>query len=107
MKLAPNSNPTANPPRTKLFRRKNSNTNKVEEIRLRNNRHMVTCERQLAIGVNGRNDHCGKILVLLLGRHRYLVGGLKESEIRGKQSSVRKRKGEVRARNTEACNDVI
>jgi hypothetical protein len=26
------SNPTANPPRTKLFRRKNSNINKVKEI---------------------------------------------------------------------------
>jgi hypothetical protein len=28
------SNPTANPLRTKFFRRKNSNINKVEEIRL-------------------------------------------------------------------------
>jgi hypothetical protein len=81
-------NPTTNPPRTKLFRRKNSNIDKVEEIQFRNNRHMVTCERQLAIGVDGRNVHRSIILVLLLGRHRNLVGGLKGSENRGKQSNV-------------------
>jgi hypothetical protein len=51
------SNPTTNPPRTKLFGGKNSNINKVEEIRFRNNKHMVTCERQLAVGIDGRNDH--------------------------------------------------
>jgi hypothetical protein len=79
------SNPTANPPRTKCFRRKNSNINKVEEIRLQNNRHMVTCERQLAVRVDRRDDHNSKILVLPLGRHRNLVGGLNGSEIKGKQ----------------------
>jgi hypothetical protein len=102
-----NSDPTTNPPRTKLFRRKNSNIDKVEEIRFRNNRHMVTCERQLAVGVDGRNDHRSKILVLPLGRHRNLVGGLKGSKIRGKQSNVWRQKGEVRAQNAEACDDVI
>jgi hypothetical protein len=33
------SNPTANPPRAKLLRRKNPDINKVEKIRLGNNRH--------------------------------------------------------------------
>jgi hypothetical protein len=79
------SNPTANPPRTKFFRRKNSNINKVEEIRLQNNRHMVTCERQLVVGVDRRDDHSSRISVLLLGRHRNLVGGMNEGEIKGKQ----------------------
>ena len=74
-----NSDPTANPPRTKFLRRKNSNIDKVEEIRFRDNRHVVTCKRQLAVGVDGRNDHCSRILVLPLGRHRNLVSGLKES----------------------------
>jgi hypothetical protein len=101
------SNPTTNPPRTKLFRRKNSNIDKVEEIQFRNNRHMVTCERQLAVGVDGRNDHRSRILVLPLGHHRNLISGLKGSEIRGKQSNVWRQKGEVRAQNAEACGDMI
>jgi hypothetical protein len=79
------SNPTTNPPRTKFFWRKNSNINKVEEIRLRNNRDMVSCERQLAIGVDRRDDHSRRILVLPLGRHRNLIDGLNGSEIKGKQ----------------------
>jgi hypothetical protein len=90
--LCQDSNPTTNPLRTKLFWRKNSNIDKVEEIRFRNNRHMVTCKRQLAVGVDGRNDHRSRILVLPFGRHRNLVGGLKGSEIRGKQSSVWRQK---------------
>jgi hypothetical protein len=80
-----NSDPTTNPPRTKLLQRKNSNIDKAEEIRFRDNRHMVTCERQLAVGVEGRNNHHIRILVLPLGRHHNLVGGLNRSKIRGKQ----------------------
>jgi hypothetical protein len=102
-----NSDPMANPPRTKLLRRKNSNIDKAEEIRLRDNRHMVTCEGQLVVGVDGRNDHRSRILVLPLGRHRNLVGGLNRSKIRGKQRNVLKQKGEVRAQNAEACGNVI
>jgi hypothetical protein len=49
---------------------------------------MVTGERQLAVGVDGRNDHRSRTLVLPLGRHCNLVSGLKGSEIRGKQSNV-------------------
>jgi hypothetical protein len=101
------SDPTANPPRTKLLRRKNSNIDKVEKIRFRDNRHMVTCKGQLAIGVDGRNDHRNIILVLPLGRHRNLVGGLNGSEIRGEQRNVLMQKGEVGAQNAEACIDMI
>jgi hypothetical protein len=79
------SNPTTNPPRAKLLRRKNSDRDKVEKIRLGNNRHMITCERQLAVEIDRRNDRCSKILILPLGRHRNLVGGLSGSEIKGKQ----------------------
>jgi hypothetical protein len=102
-----NSDPTTNPPITKLFRRKNSNIDKVEEIRFRNNRHMVTCERQLAVGVDGRNDHRSRIWVLPLGRHHNLVSRLKGSEIRGNPSNDWRQEGEVRAQNAEACGDVI
>jgi hypothetical protein len=68
---------------------------------------MVTCERQLAVGVDGRNDHRSRIMVLPLGSHRNLVGGLNRSEIRGKQRNGLRRKCEVRAQNAEACGDEI
>jgi hypothetical protein len=65
--LCRDSNPTTNPPRTKLLGRKNSDIDKVEKIRLRNNRHMITCERQLAVGIDRRNDRSSKILDFRLG----------------------------------------
>jgi hypothetical protein len=68
---------------------------------------MVTCERQLAVGVDGRNDYHNRIMVLPLGRHRNLAGRLNRSEIRGKQRSGLRRKYEVRAQNSKACGDVI
>jgi hypothetical protein len=51
-----NSDPTTNLPRIEFLRRKNSDGYKVEKVGFRNNRHVVTCERQLAIGIDGRND---------------------------------------------------
>jgi hypothetical protein len=68
---------------------------------------MVTCERQLAVGIDGRNDHCSRILALPLGRHRNLASGLKGSKIRGKQSNVWRHKDEVRAQDVEACDQEI
>jgi hypothetical protein len=53
--LCRDSDPMTNPPRTKLPRRKNPDGHEVEEIRLGNNRRVVTCERQLAVGVDGGN----------------------------------------------------
>jgi hypothetical protein len=50
-----NSDPTADPPRTKFLRRKNSDGYKVKKVGFRNNRHVVTCERQLTVGIDGRN----------------------------------------------------
>jgi hypothetical protein len=54
-----NSKPTANPPKTELPRRKNPDGYEVEKFRLRNDRHVVTCERQLAVRVDWRNHHSG------------------------------------------------
>jgi hypothetical protein len=79
------SNPTINPPRAKLLRRKNSDRDKLEKIQLGNNRHMITCEGQLTVEIDRRNDRCSRILTLPLGRHCNLVGGLSGSEIKGKQ----------------------
>jgi hypothetical protein len=48
-----NSDPTADPPRTELLRRKNSDGYEMEKVRFRDNKHMVTCERQLTVGIDG------------------------------------------------------
>jgi hypothetical protein len=43
--LGRDSNPTTDPPKAKLLRGKNSDRDKMEKVRLGNNRHMITCER--------------------------------------------------------------
>jgi hypothetical protein len=63
---------------------------------------VVTCERQLTVGVDGRNDYHSKTLVLPLGCRRNLAGGSNKGEIRGKQRSGSRRKCEVRAQNSKA-----
>jgi hypothetical protein len=55
--LGRNSKPMANLPRTEFPRRKNPDGYEAEKFRLRNDRHVVTCERQLAVGVDWRNHH--------------------------------------------------
>jgi hypothetical protein len=55
--LRRDSDPTTDPPRTKFLWRKNYDGDEVKKVGLRNNRHVVTCERQLAIGIEGRNVH--------------------------------------------------
>jgi hypothetical protein len=79
------SNPTTNPPRAKLLRRKNSDRDKMEKIQLGNNRHMITCERQLTVGIDRKNNRSSIILTLPLGHHHNLVGGLSGSKIKGEQ----------------------
>jgi hypothetical protein len=49
-----NSDPTTDLPRTEFLRRKDFDRHKMEKIEFRNNRHVVTCERQVAIGIDGR-----------------------------------------------------
>jgi hypothetical protein len=51
--LCRNSDPTADPPRTELLQRKNSDGYEMEKVRFRDNRHMVTCERQLLGSMGG------------------------------------------------------
>jgi hypothetical protein len=53
------SDPMTNPPRTKFPQGKNPDGHEVEEIRLGNNRHVITCERQLAVGVDRGNNRSG------------------------------------------------
>jgi hypothetical protein len=53
--LCRDSDPMTNPPRTQLPRGKDPDGHKVEKVGLRNNRHVVTCERQLTVGVDWGN----------------------------------------------------
>jgi hypothetical protein len=54
--LRRDSDPMADPPRTKFLRRKNSDGDKMKKVGLRNNKHVVTYESQLAVGIDGRNS---------------------------------------------------
>ena len=51
-----NSDPTADPPRTELLWRKNSDGYEMKKVGFRDDRHVVTCERQLTVGIDRRND---------------------------------------------------
>jgi hypothetical protein len=76
-----NSDPTTDPPRTELLRRKNSDGYKMEKVRFRDNRHVVTCERQLTVGIDEGND-CGRqTLGFPLGRHLNLASEQSGSSI--------------------------
>jgi hypothetical protein len=48
-----NSDPTADPPGTELLQRKNSDGYEMKKVRFRDNGHMVTCEGQLTVGIDG------------------------------------------------------
>jgi hypothetical protein len=80
-----NSDPTTDPPRIEFLRGKNSDGYKMEKVRFRNNRHMVTCERQLTVGIDRRNDCDRRTLSFPLGRHLNLAGERSGSNIAREQ----------------------
>jgi hypothetical protein len=47
----------------------------VEKIRFRDNGHMITSERKLAVGIDGRDDRSNEALSIPLGSHCNLLGG--------------------------------
>jgi hypothetical protein len=61
--------PMPNPPRAELPRGKDPDGYEVEKFGLGDDRHVVTCERQLAVGVDWRNHHGRRTRGLPLGRH--------------------------------------
>jgi hypothetical protein len=67
--LSRDSNPMANPPRTEFPRGKNLDGHEVEKFGLGDDRHVVTCERQLAVGVDWRNHRGRQTRSFPLGRH--------------------------------------
>jgi hypothetical protein len=62
-----NSDPTADPPGTELLRRKNPDRYKMEKVGFRDNRHMVTCQRQLTVGSMGRMTATDELEAFRLG----------------------------------------
>jgi hypothetical protein len=88
--LSWDSNPMANPPRTEFPRRENPDGHEVEKFGLRDDGHVVTCERQLAVGVEWRNHHGRRTRGLPLGRHLDSTG-----EQSGRRIAERIRKQEL------------
>jgi hypothetical protein len=64
-----NSKPMANLPRTEFSWRKNPDGYEVEKFSFRNDGHVITCERQLAVGVDWRNHRSRRARGLPLGCH--------------------------------------
>jgi hypothetical protein len=73
----------------------------MKEVGFRNDRHMVTGEWKLAIGVDERDDCSSGALPLPLWCHRDLSGRTSRIEISGKQRSGSKGKSEVRAQKAK------
>jgi hypothetical protein len=55
------------PPRTEFLWRQNPNLNKVEKIRFRDGRHMITSKQKLVVGIDGWDDRSNSALPLPLG----------------------------------------
>jgi hypothetical protein len=102
-----NSDPVANPPRAELLRRKDPDGHEMEKVRLRNNRHMVTYERQLAVGVDRGNHSSGRTRGLPLGRHLNSTGEQRGSRIAKGQRGSEGRKARTRAQKAEAAEGAV
>jgi hypothetical protein len=87
--LCRNSRPMANPPRTEFPRRKNPDGYEMKNFSFRNDGHVVTCERQLAVGVDWRNHHSRRARGLPLGCH---LDSTSEQSGRRMAERIRKRK---------------
>jgi hypothetical protein len=79
----------------------------MKKVRFRDNRHMVTCERQLTVGIDGGNDCDRRTQSFLLGRHLNLASERSGSNITGEQRKPGCRKAETRAQNVEACDSAV
>jgi hypothetical protein len=73
-----NSNPTTDPPGTEFLWRKNSDGYEMKKVGFRDNKHMVTCEGQLTVGIDGGNDCDGRTRSFPLGRHLNLASERKQ-----------------------------
>jgi hypothetical protein len=102
-----NSNPTADPLGTELLRRKNSDGYEMKKVGFRDNGHMVSCEGQLTVGIDGGNDCDGRTRSFPLGRHLNLASERSGSNIAGEQRRPGHRKAKTRAQNVKACDSAV
>jgi hypothetical protein len=102
--LCRDSDPMTNPPRTKLPLGKDPDGHEVEKVRLGDNRHMVTCERQLAIGVDGGITAADELEAFLLGAISTLLANRAGAEL---QRGSRNKKARTRARKVEAAESAV
>jgi hypothetical protein len=92
-----NGDAAANSLRAELFWKQNPNINKMKEVGFRDDGQVVTRKRQLAVGVDRRDDCSNSALPLPLRRHRSLAARTSRIEISGKQRSGSRWKSDVRA----------
>ena len=78
------------------FGGRNSDRNEMKKVGFRDNRHMVTCEGQLTVGIDGGNDCDGRTRSFPLGRHLNLASEWSGSNIAGVQRKPGCRKVETR-----------
>jgi hypothetical protein len=90
-----NSDPTTDPPGTEFLWGKNSDRYGMEKVGFRDNRHVVTCERQLTVGIDSRNDCDGRTLGFPLGHHLNLAGERSGGNIAREQRRPRCRKAKL------------
>jgi hypothetical protein len=90
-----NSDPTTDPPRIELLRRKNSDGYEMKKVGFRDDRHVVTCERQLTVGIDRRNDCGRRTLGFPLGRHLNLASEQSGSSIAREQRRLGGRKAKL------------
>jgi hypothetical protein len=94
-----NSNPAPDSPRTWFLWRKNTSFDKVQDVRLGDNRHVVASKWKLAIRINWQNNWNINTLSLPLGSHLDPLSeasGLKSS---GNREAVEE-KARIRVQNS-------
>jgi hypothetical protein len=75
----------------------------MKKVGFRNNRHVITSKRKLAIGIDGQDDRNNGAISLPLGSHRSLSGGTSGLGVSRKQGSGRG-KSEDRARKSKKAH---
>jgi hypothetical protein len=83
-----NSDPTADPPRIELLRGKNSDRNEMNKVGFRDNRHMVTCERQLTVGIDEGMTATDKLEAFRLGAISTLLASGAEAILQESRESL-------------------
>jgi hypothetical protein len=83
-----NNDTMTDPPRAELLWKQNPNLNEMKKIRLINDRHEITSEGKLAIGVDGRDDCSSGALPLPLRGHRdFFRRGERARKFRGSRGA--------------------